>query len=110
MPLSEHHAVADVLLKIECEMRQCSLWSTKLPTESALQSIQPFCVDTMGFNEWLQFVFIPKMKQIIEEGHLLPSSCDISAMAEESFALYAVNTHTLLNLLIECDEILMARA
>jgi len=104
---NSHPAVADVLLRIEAEMRDCSLWSSQTPIEKALKSIQPFCVDTLQFTEWLQFVFLPKMKEIIEQGWLLPSSSDISAMAEESFSLYQVNTNNLLNLLIECDEILM---
>jgi len=107
VPINSHHALAEVLLKIEAEMRECSLWSSETPTDEALKSIHPFCVDTMPFTEWLQFIFVPKMKEVIEQGCWLPSSGDISIMAEESFYTYPVNTNNLLNLLIECDEILM---
>ncbi|ORU90442.1 MAG: hypothetical protein A6F71_05610 [Cycloclasticus sp. symbiont of Poecilosclerida sp. M] len=104
---NKYHAVADVLLKLEMEMRANSLWTAITPSSVGLHSIQPFCVDTLFFHEWLQFIYIPQLKNIVEEGRQLPSSCDIVPMAEESFKLTNKRTDTILELLVECEQILM---
>ncbi|WP_417567904.1 YqcC family protein [Marinobacter sp.] len=77
--------VADRLLKIEMELRQLGLWESKPPPEEAFQSTQPFCIDTLEFHQWLQFVFVTRMKVIIESDHPLPAISGIAPMAEEHF-------------------------
>lgn len=104
---NRYHQLADQLLQIELEMRQLDLWHQQAPCEQALQSIQPFCFDTLEFTEWLQFIFLPRMKIILEQGMVLPSSCDIAPMAEECFKRLPENTDHLLALLIECDRVIV---
>ncbi|MFW5825755.1 MAG: YqcC family protein [Marinobacter sp.] len=77
--------VADCLLAIEAEMRRIKVWSSEPPPQSALASTQPFCIDTLAFTEWLQFVFLARMKVIVEQGHRLPEVSGIAPMAEEYF-------------------------
>jgi uncharacterized protein YqcC (DUF446 family) len=77
--------VADCLLNIEAEMRRIEVWSSEPPSEQALASTQPFCIDTLAFTEWLQFVFLVRMKVIVERGHGLPDVSGIAPMAEEYF-------------------------
>lgn len=55
-----------------------------LPPE-AFESTQPFCLDTMSFPQWLQFVFVARMKVLLEGGQPLPSVSGIAPMAEEYF-------------------------
>lgn len=77
--------VADRLLGIEIEMRRIEVWSAVAPSEEALASTQPFCVDTLEFTQWLQFVFLERMRFIVEQGHGLPPVSGIAPMAEEYF-------------------------
>lgn len=77
--------VADCLLAIEMEMRRIDVWSSEPPSDEALASTQPFCIDTLAFTEWLQFVFLRRMKTIVEQGHELPGVSGIAPMAEEYF-------------------------
>ena len=77
--------VADCLLNIEMELRRLGLWESEPPPEEAFQSTQPFCIDTLEFYQWLQFVFVERMKVIIENDHPLPSASGIAPMAEEHF-------------------------
>ncbi|WP_166264880.1 YqcC family protein [Marinobacter caseinilyticus] len=77
--------VADSLLRIEAELRRLSVWATETPMPSALQSDKPFCVDTLEFTEWLQFIFLPKMKVLVEQGRTLPQVSGMAPMAEEYF-------------------------
>lgn len=72
-------------------MRQCQFWESIPPSPQALSSPNPFCVDTLTFPQWLQFVFIPRVKVIIEEQQPLPSNSDIVPMAEEWFGKNAAD-------------------
>jgi uncharacterized protein YqcC (DUF446 family) len=49
-------------------------------------SPEPFSVDTLSFEQWLQWIFLPRMKQIIENGLALPNASGILAMAEMVYA------------------------
>lgn len=60
--------VADSLLQIEIELRRIDAWESEPPSPEALQSAQPFAVDTLEFTQWLQFVFVSRMKVLIEGG------------------------------------------
>lgn len=74
------------LQALEVALRDAGLWSTQAPQSSALLSVQPFCVDTLNFNEWLQFVFVPRMVHLLDNQLPLPSNCSIAPMAEEALA------------------------
>lgn len=81
--------LADVVLEIEREMRQLDLWtppeSPDVPSLDALASTQPFCLDTLEFPQWLQFVLLVRIRELIEAGAALPERSDIAPMAEEYF-------------------------
>ncbi|MCQ4296674.1 YqcC family protein [Pseudomonas stutzeri] len=78
-------AVAQQLLLIERELRALGLWSAEPPPEEALVSVEPFCVDTLRFEQWLQWIFLPRMKAIVESDLPLPAASDICAMAEVAY-------------------------
>lgn len=80
-----YREVAEQLLLIEAEMRRLDLWAATAPSPEALASTEPFCVDTLSLPEWLQFVFLPRMRQLIEGEMPLPRQCGIAPMAEEYF-------------------------
>lgn len=80
-----HSDVADLLLEIELELRRLALWSEEPVSPAQLMSKEPFCIDTMSFPEWTQFVFIPRLKMIIEHKAELPKTSGIAPMAEEYF-------------------------
>jgi uncharacterized protein YqcC (DUF446 family) len=83
--LAREHQVAALLIDVEAHLRQMGLWASEPPSAEALASSQPFCIDTLDFNQWLQFVFLPTMYTILEEGAELPTECGIAPMAEEFF-------------------------
>jgi uncharacterized protein YqcC (DUF446 family) len=75
-------ALADQLLLIERELRALGAWASSPPAPEALASQEPFCLDTLAFDQWLQWIFLPRMKRILERGEPLPSVSGILAMAE----------------------------
>ncbi len=74
--------LADQLLLIERELRVLDLWASTPPDAQALASQEPFCVDTLSFEQWLQWIFLPRMKVILEREDALPTVSGILAMAE----------------------------
>jgi len=98
--------VADSLLRIEIELRRLEVWEASPPPEHAFQSAQPFCLDTMDFTQWLQFVFLQKMKALVEAGHPLPQVSGIAPMAEEHFRGRAESGQGLVQALEEMDRLL----
>lgn len=74
--------IADQLLLIERELRLMGAWTAVAPDAQALASCEPFCVDTLAFDQWLQWVFLPRMKVILETGAALPAASGVLVMAE----------------------------
>lgn len=77
--------IATLLLELEAELRRAELWQDEWPSEEALASTQPFCVDTLTLPQWLQFLFLPRMRYLVEAELPLPQDCGIAPMAEEFF-------------------------
>lgn len=84
--MQQWHALVDELLALQKELKQLGLWSALPPSSAALASREPFCVDTLAFEGWLQWIFIPRMAQIVENGGAMPAGCNIQPMGEEAFA------------------------
>ena len=61
------------------------LWQAGKPSESALSSTAPFAIDSLTFEQWLQFIFLEKMTQLIQFSLPLPGSMSVLPMAEEYF-------------------------
>ena len=78
----------------------------RAPSEDALSSQQPFCIDTLEFTEWLQFVFLERMRMIVEQGHSLPGASGIAPMAEEYFRARPESGDGLVRELEAIDELL----
>jgi len=74
--------LAEQLLVIERELRVRGLWASSPPDAQAFASREPFCVDTLSFEQWLQWVFLPRMKDILQSDGPLPAVSGILAMAE----------------------------
>lgn len=98
--------LAEQLLLIERELRQLGWWATTPPTAEALASEQPFAIDSMAFEQWLQWLFLPRMQQLLTCGGALPAACGIQPMAEMVLADRANQARSLLRVLGEFDRLM----
>ncbi|ABD81640.1 YqcC family protein [Saccharophagus degradans] len=80
-----------LLMDLEMHLRSASLWQAQLPSQAALASTQPFCVDTLEFQQWLQFVFIPRLRVLAETGQPLPLLCNVAPMVSDGDVFTGVN-------------------
>jgi uncharacterized protein YqcC (DUF446 family) len=99
--------LAEHLLLIERELRLLGWWQDEAPSAEALASPEPFCVDTLTFEQWLQWIFLPRMKVLLESGAALPSVSGIQAMGEMVYRQQPGIARRLLELLGEFDRLLM---
>ncbi len=99
-------AVANLLIDVEYELRNMQLWEETAPSAEALASVEPFCVDTLNFPQWLQWVFLPRMHSLIENEADLPEKCEIAPMAEEYFRGQAIPHPELIGILHGIDEVI----
>ncbi len=75
--------LARALDLLEAEMRLCELWQSEPPSAEALQSVEPFSIDTLEAHQWLQWVFLPTMLIILEESKPIPRGFELSPYFDE---------------------------
>ena len=102
----DYAALACCLINIEKELRCLNQWQAEAPASEALASKQPFCVDTLSFTQWVQFVFIPLLTALIDKQSLLPVKSEISPMAQEFCRAEALKGVTLIALFEQLDTLL----
>lgn len=84
MPRS-YKEVEILIVKLEHRLREAILWSSNSPPVDVFESKLPFALDTMPFEQWLQFIFIPKMTYLVNTKNPLPDNLKLMPMAESSF-------------------------
>jgi len=99
---------ADLLEDLSKELQRLNLWQKQKPSTLELSSSAPFCCDTLSFEQWLQFIFIEKIRQMINQGQTLPTKISLTPMAEESFKHLSEQAASLLVIIKKIDKTLTA--
>lgn len=71
-----------LLEQLEAEMRAAALWSAQPPSPEALSSTIPFMYDTLEIEQWLQWVFLPRLHALLDANAPLPNNCSVHPLAE----------------------------
>ena len=108
-PAETAHELARLLIAIEQGLRTIDRWEGMPPEPERLASEVPFCHDTLEFTQWLQWIFVPRFRALIEGGGELPSACAIAPAAELAFADVEVDVAHLLSLIERFDRVLTTR-
>ncbi|MFC3031665.1 YqcC family protein [Pseudoalteromonas fenneropenaei] len=61
---------------------QAGLYAEQAPDAAAFASTAPFCCDTMSFPNWLQFVLLPKLGEMVKTRAALPHNLVLLPMLE----------------------------
>ncbi|PCC98043.1 YqcC family protein [Halopseudomonas pelagia] len=97
--------MAQALSELERELRALQMWSVEPPDARRLASGEPFCVDTLGFEEWLQWVFVQRMGDLVAQRGLLPGAAQLTPMGEQAFVHLGRRQQPLLLLLARIDQL-----
>ena len=66
--MNTYQQLSDMLKTLEEGLQSEELWLAQTPSDDALSSVEPFAVDTLTFIQWLQFLFLPQIKQNLPRG------------------------------------------
>jgi uncharacterized protein YqcC (DUF446 family) len=82
----DHHVRVHAMLeKIEAEMRKIGFWQSTPLEPAQYQFREAFAADTMSYGQWLQFVFIPRVRGIIDEHGEFPAQSMVGVQAMREF-------------------------
>lgn len=100
--------IFNALHDLETELKAQGLWSDSKPSQQQLCSIEPFCVDTMPFEGWLQWIFIPKLTVLVGTPQFsgLSHPSDIFTMADYVFSQYEQSTDNITAVIARLDQLL----
>lgn len=99
--------VSNLLIDIEQMLKTYQLWSSEPPEAAAFESEAPFFVDTMAAEQWLQWVFLPRMRALIDEQVNLPEKIALAPYFEDALPSHA---RELITLLTTLDNLLNSHA
>jgi uncharacterized protein YqcC (DUF446 family) len=71
--------------EIEAEMKRINMWRDKPLPPEAYNFHRAFAMDTMPFAHWLQFIFIPRVNQVITSDEPFPQRSMVGAQAVREF-------------------------
>lgn len=83
--MPSHETVAEAIDRIETELKRIGYWREEPLPPEMYQFTQAFAMDTMPFSYWLQFIFIPRVRSIIEEKGQFPRASMVAAQAVREF-------------------------
>ena len=109
MPVAvQQQECARLLGAIQQELMRLESWAAMPPPVERFASTLPFCVDTLSIEQWLQFVFLPRMQALLDAGGDLPRGSGLADYAEVCFRERMSERHRLIALLRAMDELLIA--
>ena len=102
--------VQTLLSALETELKQQHLWACAPPDALALASTMPFCYDTMPLENWLQFIFLPRMQALLDARLSLPVKISVLPIAEQAFGHLGAPVEPLLQIIKRIDDTLSGAA
>lgn len=105
--ISKKEQVVLSLSNIKTELDKLGLWSNgrNRPNEIAFLSGMPFCMNTMEFHQWIEFVLYPRMMEIVNSDNPLPERVLIHTYAQEIYRGRWQEYKDLIKTLMEFDKI-----
>ena len=98
--------IAAQLIELEAGLRQLGLWSGDVRSPESLVSDQPFAVDVHEMEQWLQYVFLPTLYNLLKQDAPMPEQCAIAPMAEETLGKKPIPCKALIATLRDLDRLI----
>lgn len=82
--MTHQDQIRHALWEIERTLRDSVFWQSTPPDAHAFTSTEPFCIDTMSAEQWLQWILLPRLHAMLDGGVPLPSVLAITPYFEEA--------------------------
>src|SRR5215467_3658642 len=70
---------------IVAEMKKAALWQDHPLAPEQYNFNRAFAMDTMAYGQWLQFIFIPRVTELLRTSGEFPTSSSVGAQAIREF-------------------------
>ncbi len=98
--------VKSLLDQLQATLEKASQWQTIAPEPEKLMSTEPFSIDTLTFLEWLQWIYVARLRAIMDAGGQLPQGAQVYPYAEEALKAAGIQIPGLLELVLQLDTAL----
>ncbi|UVO09392.1 YqcC family protein [Pectobacterium polonicum] len=103
--MSRESQVRQSLFDIERVLRESPFWQVVPPEDEAFNSTEPFSLDTMRPEEWLQWVFLPRMHALLDSDLALPAELALLPYFEDALEGTPEQTAAVFLRLKQLDEL-----
>jgi uncharacterized protein YqcC (DUF446 family) len=79
--MNRYEKAAGYADQIETELKRIGVWDSEPPPPAAFQSKKAFFGDTMSFYQWVQFVLLARVRDIVAQKGAFPKSSSVGAYA-----------------------------
>ena len=97
--------IGEIADEIEAELRRLGWWQVDPPSEDAVLAGGAFGLRSVAFPQWLQVIFVKRLRQVAAGEMDMPQSSEVSTMAYREFDGYSQDVDHLMDLLYEVDRI-----
>ena len=74
-------AVRQKLDEIKAEMQRIGYWDVQEPDPEAYENMGAFGMNTMAFAQWLRYVFVPRVEDLLQSDGPWPASSSVGVHA-----------------------------
>jgi uncharacterized protein YqcC (DUF446 family) len=101
----DYEAVARKVDAIEAEMKRIGAWQAQPLPAGRLDFEQAFGADKLAFEQWLQFVLVPRVRDIVATRGDFPQGSEVATQAFREWKMFGErdDVDRLLELLREFD-------
>lgn len=109
--MASQHDIAAIntkLLHLEQELKALELWGgpAGMPSSEKFDSTTPFCLDTLEFHQWLEYVLIARLRELIALEAELPAAMMTHTYAQEKYRGQWGKYRKLIGILQELDALI----
>ena len=98
--------IIDLLEALEQELRRLNAWCPMPPSPEAMASSAPFCLDSMTCSQWLQWVFAPRIRALLECDGPLPTGSNIVPYAQIALPAEGLHSDDLMKIIAQFDQLM----
>lgn len=103
--LTKRKRLGEIADGIEAELKRIGWWQEDPPSEETALAGGAFGMKTVAFSQWLQVVFVKRLRQAAAGEVPIPSSSSVSTMATREFDGYPEDVSRLMEYLYEVDRL-----
>ncbi len=97
-----------LLIELETALKLIEQWEIRLPDDQELQSSEPFSIDRLSCGQWLQWILIPKLTNMVVGDQPLPTRIGVHYYVEEAMKTI-VGYESIVEIVAQLDAVLTER-